>query len=84
MADQHVRIHRNENGGGHVVAIDGHEVQNCTEALSLAMTGRGTSTLRLHLAAVEADVNTRAQVLLDKSTEEALKAMGWTPPESDT
>ena len=83
MTGHQVLITRNENGG-RVVAIDGHEVQNCTEALSLAMSGRGTSTLRLHLAAVEAGVNTRAQVLLDKSTEEALKAMGWAPPGSDT
>lgn len=79
MSVQHVRIAQSENGS-HVVAINGHEVQHATEALNLSIAAQKIPVLRLHLAAIVPDVATSAYVVLDNSTIEALKSMGWTPP----
>lgn len=79
MTEQHVRIARSENGG-HIVAVNGHEMADSVEALNLSMAAQKIPVLRLHLHTVAPDVSTAARVILDHSTAEALKSMGWTPP----
>jgi hypothetical protein len=81
MTENHVKI---QGGPGtYVVEIDGHPVQNVTEAVSMELSGVALPTVLLKLATYSVDVDTDALVMLDPEAEMALKAMGWTPPEDD-
>lgn len=83
MSDQrnHIKIH----GGprSYVVEIDGHPVQNITEAVSLELSSRGLPAVLLKLTTYSVDIDTTVLVHLDPDATEALKAMGWTPPAED-
>lgn len=77
----HVRISPLD-GGGHAIEVDGHHVENMTEHLTLEMDSRDRMpVLTLRLVSFRPDADTHAVVRLDEQTREALKAMGWTPPE---
>lgn len=80
---QHVRIHG--DGIIHIVEIAGHRVEAMATGLTLEIDARTRTpvlTLRLHVRR-GLDVETMARARVDAETEEALKAMGWTPPDAD-
>jgi hypothetical protein len=75
---EHVKIHGADRQ--YVVEINGHQVQNSTESLDLAISATELPRLTLRLHHRFTDLDVRAVVKLDKSTAEALKTIGWTPP----
>ena len=82
MTEHHVKVH----GGpvSYVIEIDGHPVQNVTDAVSMELSGRAFPAVLLKLTTHTVDVDTTALVELDPDAEAALKALGWTPPEDET
>ncbi len=81
VSEHHVKIH----GGpaSYLVEIDGHPVQNVTEAVSMELGGGRLPAVLLKLVTYSVDVDTTATVKLDPGAELALKALGWTPPPED-
>jgi len=66
------------------VLIDGHELRAVTKVV-LSLDSDGPPSLKLSLMSaggLEADVD--AAIWVDKATARALKAMGWTPPVTDS
>jgi hypothetical protein len=63
--------------------LDGREIRTCTRAV-LTLDPERLPTLNLSLLVLtDLKTDVPAHVLLDEPTREALKAMGWTPPEGD-
>lgn len=64
------------------VTIDGHDVSGAVNSVSLfAEPGKATrATLGLIVAKMDGEVS---KIELDWATTEALKALGWTPPEGN-
>jgi hypothetical protein len=82
MSDMpHVKI----QGGPHsyVIEVGGHPVQNVTQAVSLELSGSEPPAVLLKLVTYSVDIGTAAMVKLDPDAIEALKALGWTPPEEE-
>jgi hypothetical protein len=79
VTENHVKI----QGGpsAYVIEIDGHPMQNITEAVSLELSGSRLPSVLLKLATYSVDIDATALVELDPDAEVALKALGWTPPE---
>lgn len=79
MTGPHIKIH----GGprSYVVEVDGHPVQNITEAVSLELSSSELPAVLLKLVTYSVDIDTTALVRLDPDAVGALKALGWTPPE---
>lgn len=71
------------NGISHVLTVDGMEIQNFTEGMDLSVcSGKlPVLTLRLVIPRGTEEFGTRARVSLGEQCSEALKALGWTPPE---
>jgi hypothetical protein len=69
--------------GAYVVEIDGHPVQDVTEAVSLELSGNYMPAVLLKLVTYSVGIDTTAQIRLDPEAAEALKAIGWTPPEDE-
>ncbi len=81
MSEHHVKIHGGPSS--YVVEIDGHPMQNITEAVSMELDGRRQPAVLLKLVTYSVDADTTALVELDPDAIEALKALGWTPPPED-
>ena len=81
MAGNHIKIH----GGPrpYTIEVDGHPIQNVTEAVSLELSGRELPAVLLKLATYTVDADTTARIQLDPDAIEALRAIGWTPPPDD-
>lgn len=70
------------DGFAHKVEVDGHEVQSSVTRLALYIDAETRlPVLDLSMIPGGLDVEMLALVKLDAETAEALKAMGWTPPE---
>jgi hypothetical protein len=70
------------DGLAHKIEVDGHDLSNSVHRVELEIDARDrVPVLRLHMAVYQLVTDEHARVLLDAETEEALKAMGWTPPE---
>jgi len=81
MAELPVRITR--QGVGHRVEVGGHDLSNAITGLSLEIDPRVGPVLRLELVAGPVDVETGAVVRVDDVGAEALRALGWTPPDAE-
>lgn len=84
MSKHHVEI-RTEGTRGQVL-IDGHDIAKaCTGLTFTADVDQPHPTLRLDLKLIDVTElgSAQAQVLLGDGVAEALKVLGWTPPEDD-
>lgn len=84
MTRHHVEI-RTEGTRGQVL-IDGHDIARAVTGLTFtAGIDQQLPTLRLDLRLIDVTElgSTEAEVLLGAGVEDALKRLGWTPPEED-
>ncbi|MET9479867.1 hypothetical protein [Streptomyces sp. NPDC006638] len=81
MSQHHVQIRTDGNHGQ--VFIDGHDISTATTGLSFSADIGELPTLRLDLRLIDITElsSTETQVLLGHGVAEALKVLGWTPPE---
>lgn len=82
MARDTLSVRISGDGLGHKIAINGHPVERWVTGASLEIDPReGCPVLTLRMIVDgPRSVDTHARVVLDAEAEEALKAMGWTPP----
>lgn len=82
VASRELPVQISGNGIRRKIEIDGHDITNSVLSASLEIEGGCTPILHLRLAACQLlGVDEHARVLLGSETAEALKAIGWTPPE---
>lgn len=83
MTRHHVEI--STDGVRGKVLIDGHDIAKAVTSLSFDASVDHFPTLRLDLRLIDITelASTETQVLLGDGVAEALKALGWTPPEAD-
>ncbi|NUS29803.1 MAG: hypothetical protein HOV92_37070 [Streptomyces sp.] len=67
------------------VLIDGHDIAKAVTGLSFEVSVDAFPTLRLDLRLIDVTelASAETQVLLGAGVEDALKRLGWTPPEAD-
>lgn len=74
-----VRITR--TGHAHRLEIDGRDVSDAVTRAQLVIDPAEGHVLRLDMVVLVDDASTNARVIVDEKTAEALKLIGWTPPE---
>jgi hypothetical protein len=73
------------DGFVHKIEVAGLDLSNWVHRVELDIDASDRiPVLRLHMIAYQLVTDEHARVLLGAETEEALKAMGWTPPPEAT
>jgi hypothetical protein len=76
-----LRISRRDNGMGHRVELDGHDIANSVLGVTVAFKGgeMPAATLDLVLDEIPTDTD-EVRVHLPDETRDLLVRLGWTPP----
>lgn len=75
-----VKIRLTEFGRNSSVVVDGHDVTNNVNWVSLRAQATGMPRVELGLVVGSVDAELRGRVELSDPTKAALMALGWTPP----
>ena len=81
MIAHHLKVVTQGQYGQAIVELDGQQIQNGLQALSLDLAGGEPNRATLDLRAPTVEFDGQVEVHLPEEARALLKRLGWTPPE---